>query len=340
MMTQLSRNQKTKKKINNHLLKLKIMRFRNIFWGVILIFIGILFTLQNLGMLHFDWVSLWRLWPVFLVLWGVSIIPVKDFIKVLLVLVVLAGSMFFIINRTEFRDGSHPIEWFSNHDWDEWEDDYDDSGSSSKRYTTQTFDIPYNDSAKYVTLNMEAAAGKFTIDDTSVSLIDFNRRGNSAEYSYFITSSDSSSNINIEMESASVNFGKKHKNTVTIDMNNLPIWDINLDAGAAAIDFDFSDFKIRSLDVEGGAASINLVLGDEYDETNVTLESGASSVVIKVPESSGCKLSLESVLSSKELMGFEKLDRGEYETPNFDEAANKVYIDAEAAVSSFTIIRY
>jgi len=312
------------------------MKFRNIFWGVILIFAGVLFILQNLNIVYFDWVSMWRLWPVFLVLWGVSIIPVNDWIKVILVLAVLGASLTFMVNRTEYYDDSRSFDFFSHHDYDRWDDD----DESDYKYTTQTFNIPYDDSSSYVDLYMDAAAGKFVIDDTTNDLLYFDRKGNSAEYSYILKTSDSTSDINIEMESTSINLGKNNRNTVNISLNKMPVWDIDLEAGAAKIDFDLKKYKVRRLDIEGGATSINIVLGDLYNTSDINLSAGASEIVINVPKSSGCKLSLESVLSGKSLKGFEKTDRGEYITSNFDEATNKVFIDAEAAVSSFTIIRY
>lgn len=315
------------------------MKFRNIFWGVILIFAGVLFILQNLGLVHFDWIAMWRLWPVILVLWGVSIIPVKDWIKVVLVLLILGGSVSFMLNKTVAWDNNqHSTEWFDDEDFDKiFDDDFDDDNRS---YSTQTFNIPYEDSAKTIELRLEAAAGKFTILDTANNLINFMRKGNSSEYSYILKSTDSISVIDIEMENASVNFGKNLKNTVNIALNDYPIWDIDLEAGAAAINFDLKQFKINKIDIEGGAASIKIEIGDKLKETHLNIEAGASEIVIKIPEESGCKLELESVFSSKKIKGFEKTDHGKYHTANFDEAINKVYIDAESAVSSFTIIRY
>ena len=315
------------------------MKFRNIFWGVILIFAGVLFILQNLGLVHFNWVAMWRLWPVILVLWGVSIIPVKDWIKVVLVLLILGGSVSFMLNKTvDWNNNKHNTEWIDDEELDKFfDEDYDED---NRHYSTQTFNIPYEDSSRFVNLKLEAAAGKFVISDTANNLINFLRKGNSAEYSYILKSTDSNAVIDIEMENASVNFGKNHKNTVNIDLNNYPIWNIDLEAGAAAVDFDLKQFKVNILNIEGGAASVKIMLGDKYEETHVNINAGASEIVIKIPEESGCILDLESVFSSKKIKGFEKTDHGKYSTANFDDAVNKVYIDAEAAVSSFTIIRY
>lgn len=315
------------------------MKFRNIFWGVILIFAGVLFILQNLGMVHFNWMAMWRLWPVILVLWGVTIIPIKDWVKIILVLLILAGSLSFMLNKTVAWDNHKTQnEWFDN---DFFEDSFDNDFDDNKRnYSTQTFNIPYEDSSRYVELRLEAAAGSFKISEDADKLISFKRKGNSSEYSYILKSIDSNSVIDIEMENASINLGKNNTNNVNIALNDIPIWDIGIEAGAAAVDFDLKQFKIRNIDIEGGAASIKIILGDKYDETHLNIEAGASSIIIKIPEESGCKLNLESVFSSKKIKDFEKTDHGKYRTANFDEAVNKVYIDAEAAISSFTIIRY
>ena len=52
------------------------MKYKPLFWGLILIAIGMLFILGNLGIVHFSWFSFWRLWPVILLFWGITILPV------------------------------------------------------------------------------------------------------------------------------------------------------------------------------------------------------------------------------------------------------------------------
>ena len=46
---------------------------RNLFWGVTLVLIGVLILLDNLGFVDFGDV-IGRIWPLFLVLWGLSIL--------------------------------------------------------------------------------------------------------------------------------------------------------------------------------------------------------------------------------------------------------------------------
>jgi hypothetical protein len=302
------------------------MKYRNIFWGVILILIGILFTLENLNLIYFNIRELWRLWPVVLILWGISILPADKWIRLGLVLLVLAGSVFFMLDQT--------VEWendrMDNVEWPE-------IGNNTYH---QDFDITNEDSAEFVTLNLDASAGSFRLNDTSVSLLHFSQNSSGIQYKYFVKKTDERVKINIEPSNSHIRLNKKSESKVKINLNTAPLWNINLDAGAAAIKFDLSSFKIRKLNVEVGAASVKLKLGDLYPETKVNIEAGASEIVLEIPKESGCDMEASALFSGKTIKGFDKIDHGHYQTPNFNTAANKIYVEMNAAVSSYTIIRY
>ena len=299
------------------------MKFRNIFWGIILILIGILFTLENLNIIDFDWYNLWRLWPVVLVLWGVSILPVKNIIKIVLVILVLAGSIFYMMDRT--------VEWRNR--------DYNITYKHDSKPVNQEFTIPYEDSVTTATLDMEVAASSFVLNDESFDLLDFEKRGSIIDYKYSVKQTDSSVDVDIYIEDEVVLKSNSH-NRINMSLNPHPVWDLHFEIGAADVDLDFSGIKISDLDIEGGAAAIKIKLGNKYPETNVNIETGASAIKVKVPEESGCDLNITSVLSGKSISGFEKIDHGHYRTANFDTAENKIYLVVETAVSSYSIIRY
>jgi hypothetical protein len=42
---------------------------KNIFVGIVIILAGVLFLLHNLGYIHG---SVWRYWPVLLIIWGIK----------------------------------------------------------------------------------------------------------------------------------------------------------------------------------------------------------------------------------------------------------------------------
>lgn len=307
------------------------MKFRNIFWGVVLIFLGVLFILQNLGLIHFNWTYLWRLWPVILVLWGVSILPAHNLIKAGLTLLVLGATVFFMVDQT--------VEWDthrgSGHNWniEEW---YDTDESMP---IDQSFIIPYEDSVGKASLELDVAAGAFIIEGTTDDLLDFHKRGTKAKYTKLVNQTEDKVEIKISRDDVNIVRGNS-KHNVDISLNQEPVWDINLDVGAAALDFDLSDFKVSGLDLDGGAAAFEIRFGDKYHETYVNIDAGASSIELKIPESSGCDLKISTVLSGRSIHGFEKLEHGHYQTDNFAEAENKIYIEVDAAVSSYSITRY
>ena len=135
-------------------------------------------------------------------------------------------------------------------------------------------------------------------------------------------------------------FGDDYKNTVDIALNSKPIWDMNFDVGAASMDFDLTEFKTKNVSVDMGAAAINIKLGDLFPETKLSVDAGASDINIFVPIGSGCKIVTDGALSSKHFNEFKKIDSDNFETENFKEALNKVYIDIECGVSSISVERY
>ncbi|HSW68012.1 MAG TPA: DUF5668 domain-containing protein, partial [Bacteroidales bacterium] len=72
------------------------MNYKKIFWGVTFIVFGLAVILRNLGFIHFEWYQFWRLWPILLVLWGISMLPVKGFIKLIISFVVIAGGIYLV----------------------------------------------------------------------------------------------------------------------------------------------------------------------------------------------------------------------------------------------------
>lgn len=306
------------------------MKFRNIFWGVILIFVGVLFILQNLQLIHFDWMNLWRLWPVILVLWGVSILPANSWIKLVLTLLILGASIFFMVDQTsQWDDYQSRTEW-----WNDWD-------RKDKTTIDQYFDVPFEDSVSEATLSLDAAAGSFLINQTTDQLLEFDKRGSWNSYSYLVKKLDGKTEIMIEPESNNIRIRKgKNKNDINISLNDFPVWEINMDVGASAMDIDLTPYKVKTLDIDGGAAAFEIRLGDKYPETHVNIDAGASSIEIKIPETSGCDLQTSSVLSGRDINGFKKIDHGHYKTDNFGDASHKIFINIDAAVSSYSITRY
>ncbi|MDO9510542.1 MAG: DUF5668 domain-containing protein [Bacteroidales bacterium] len=309
------------------------MSYKNAFWGVLLLTVGVLFALRNFDIISFNWRTVVDLWPLLLVLWGVSMLPFKPGIKLLVSAAIGITAVVLVIALPK------PAYDFG---WGNWHNDiYIDDDSSDSRYVPRDQDLSeeFDPAVKMVILDIDAAAGTFNLKDTTADLVKFESHGNVG--SYHMTSYDNQEGrrIKISMEDVRIKSGRV-KNEAFLKLNPSPEYEMNISAGASKLDFDLSAFKIRRLDVEGGASKFDLRIGDLVDTLNINLEMGVSSIDIYIPKSVGCQLKSESVLSSRHLPELNRISEGLYQTSDFSGTTKKVFIKIESAVSSFSIKRY
>ena len=309
------------------------MSYRKIFWGLLLVLIGILFILKNTGVLFFSWHTIWQLWPVILILWGISLIPVKDWIKLVLSLVTVLIT-FVAVQQWAPKD---------NHKWHfGWNDDRntdriadEDNATSYNNIMSEDFDSL----TKYAELKLNIGVGNFKITDTTNRLIEVKHDNNNANYSMTAKTEDSVSVIDLSLEKGEFKDGNI-TNNVEMKLNPNPIWDMELNVGAAEVKFDLTAFKTRDLKIQGGASDIDLKIAALLPETNVKIEAGAASIIVRVPESAGCEIISNTFLASKDFKGFTKMGNQRYQTPGYDSSTNKIKINLQAGVARVDVVRY
>lgn len=311
------------------------MKFKHIFWPLILIALGLLILLSNLGYVDSGWRILWNLWPLILIFWGIAVLPVRDLYKIIAVIVLLAFTVTFynrIADRTPW--------WGFQHGWQRhynWNDDENDNSQSN--YSEQDLSVAPDTITKRAVLDLDAAAGSFTIEGVTSDFLSFKKTGDIGNYS--LTSSDTMGvkRINLTMEKEHVST-TVHSNKVDIRLNERPSWKLNFDIGAAEMNLDLTNYVIDTVSIDAGASSIKIKLGDKSPLTRVSLNAGASSIKVQVPEGTGCQINSESFLISRNFKGFDKKADRMYQTSNFNSSKKKIYITIETAVSSIEVERY
>jgi len=313
------------------------MKNKNVFWGVLLVVIGLLFIFNNLGWLNFSFRALFDLWPALLVVWGISILPIKGNLKTILSIAVVLIAI--LIGSTRSYDSPwtpsfHRYALFNNHA--HWNNNKSDDEKSDK-VSTYTFFEDYNTKIKSALLNMDIAAGKFRIEDSTNYLIDFNAENNLGHYTKEIMKNGNTTEIYVTLEEGHLHSGT-NKNRAHIMLNTSPLWSLKLDVGAADFIGDLRHYKVEKVEIDGGVSSIRLKIGKKQQKTNIDIEAGASSVKVYIPKLAGCEVTSNTVLSELGLKGFIK-DGDVYRTPDFNSKRQKVYISLDAAISSLNIIR-
>ncbi len=113
---------------------------------------------------------------------------------------------------------------------------------------------------------------------------------------------------------------------------------LDVDSGASDTVLDLNDLKITELNVDTGASSTEINLPMNAGFTRVHVDSGAASIVIRVPEQVSARITVESSLAGINIDSrrFPRAGRA-YESPDFEQAANKAEILVKTGVGSLDI---
>ena len=300
------------------------MKASNIIWGLILVFVGAIFLLENFDVIDFNWGVIWRFWPLYLIIWGVHLISKRNLIITgALTLVSLA-----LITYKGVTTESKPF-FINIVDDEEWENN-----------EVRHYDEDYSDSVQYAKLELSGGANKFEIDQTTSKLFSAEAKGSRG---YFVRKIFKDSTANVE-------FGIKGGKGIRLDndglgeakikLNTLPVWDVEVKMGAGEVDFDLRKFKVNKLSLKGGAAEFDVKLGEPVTSTELLSETGMASVTIHVPKNVGCQIKCSSGLSSNDFDGFTSVSKDLYQTANFDASPKKIYLVLKGGLSDLKVKRY
>ncbi|MEN5233304.1 LiaI-LiaF-like domain-containing protein [Sphingobacterium faecium] len=313
------------------------MDAKRITTGIIFLFIGIILLLSKMDIIDFNWFEVFRYWPLLIILVGVNIlVPKKD-----IGYIISIGTTCVILSIFTYIGITTPNQSFlsrimeNNHvDIDMDEEDF--KGTSNFVSSKNSGNITH------ATANIDLGATQIKLKDTTESNL-FEATNNSNKY-FLSLNSDSKEGQPITLNlSGKTKKGINSKgNTTLIKLNKNIIWDLNLDVGAADIQGDLSNFKLRNLTIDAGASNLDLKLGYPQINSNINIDAGASSIQIAIPRDAACQIITEMALSSVNaddsfIKGNEK---GTLTSPNFDKAKNKFQIAIDGGITSVSITRY
>lgn len=306
------------------------MKTSNIFWGIFFLSIGALLLLGNYTDFSFTWNAAWKFWPVVLVLIGLSIL-VKNQIGKL----IIGGAAGLVLAFTIYASFSATSNIFHNNF------SFDFDGDDNSVLDTSYFYQDFSDSIKSATFNFDGGAGEFKLLIPTEKLIEINAYGSEGRYSLKRNDEAGHTNISFDMKETKLKVGKqKYKNNVELSLNTKPVWDLNFDVGAASLDLDLTQYKIGKMEVDMGAASLNVKFGNLSDVTRFSIDAGASDIDILIPDSVGCEINSDAALSRRNYEGFVKIGKDLYRTVDFDKYPKKIFIDINCGVSSIDVKRY
>lgn len=286
---------------------------RRIWRGVILILVGGLLLMGNLGFISRDlWSILFQIWPVILVALGLTMLLNNSrwaFVGPL----VLVGVILYVAlaPSVPFRYSHHMgMGWYGL--------------QHSSVYTK-----PWDASIKSGELQVELGVGDVTLFGSEQQLLSSNishhmharpiwtweQRGDRAV-------------VRLKGSRTRSRFMGDGGYEGSIQLGSTIPWDGNLHMGVGSLNGDFRNVLLRKLDVEVGVGSIDITLPDKGIRGNVAIDGGVTSVNLRAPQGIGVRIRLASPVGVKNLeqAGLKKTDQY-WISDNYD-----------AAVSAYDIV--
>lgn len=298
------------------------MNANRIFWGLIFISAGVFWLLGNLGIISGDyWAEVWRLWPLLLVLWGISLLIGKDSrfgavfsgISVIIIIAAILGFGWLYNNQK-----------ILNH-------------NSSTSNISETLEASTKDGQ----LNLKFGAAKMNIGSGTDKFIE----GSAETFSGIeINRSASGATQKVEIDqvgNSPVFWGGKTKNEINLKLNDMIPYALKIDTGASDFDLDFSSVEVSSLVINGGATNGDIRLSNKAKQAGVNISSGASSFAIKIPNGVAIKVENKSGLSNINAKDLSLSKDGDtWKSPDYDSAEKRILITFSAGASSLDIQKY
>lgn len=296
-----------------------------LFWGTFLLCGGLLFLGVKSDFLSNDWSFIWDIWPVALILLGVTIIFKNTIMKPVLSIgfgaftAVIVFGIILDVSYDDFGDGYHR--------------DYSEN--------RKVLSADMEDQINFAQLTVSTGASKIVLRDETSELVKIDAKGFLSDYYLRKEISDSSAEIEVGLVDRDYNlFEHDGSNRLELKLNRDPEWSLFFNTGASDSYIDISNFLVRKVKLHTGASNTSFVIGDKLPLIDVKVNMGAAALKFKIPEDSGCRLEGNMVLFAKDLDGFEKIGDNYYSTPGYEEKENKINIYIEGGVSALDIIRY
>lgn len=252
---------------------------RGLSGAIILIIAGVVLLLQNLGIIHVDWLSLWRYWPVLLILIGLDVLlgrSIVGSVAVALLSVAVVGAILFVSTQDVSSDlgmvsvATHAIE--------------EDLGSAEA--LTVEVDLGAADAQISALADDQlAASGELRINERLQPQITYHVEGGRG----YLTIGEG------EREAYAI--GPGFTGALTLALNSRVPLDLTLRVGAGDLTLDLSALTLHSLTVEGGVGDITLIL-PSHGIFSADLRAGVGSFDVTVPSELSALVEMDKGLGS------------------------------------------
>jgi len=285
---------------------------------VILISLGVIFLLNNMGVIELNaWDVIMRFWPILLIAIGLDILIGRRSawgaaIAVVVVLAILAGGIVFFDNQSQWT------------------------------YESENFEIPLGN-VEVATVSLDPVLGYLLIDElpkkSKVLLQGEVRPFSGEEFGKNVDFSGTRATIALRTEGVIVApfFG---------GWSNQPSWDLSLhpdvftylivDFGVGKAELDLQDLQIGEIHVEQGIGQM-IVLLPSTDNMDINLDGGIGEIQVVIPEDVGVRFRAGVGIGNVLVPSDYTRDGDFYLSPGYAAAENQIEMVIDLGIGSVQV---
>jgi hypothetical protein len=301
------------------------MKFGRLIWGIIILLIGVAFLGINFGWWDNSiWNSIFDLWPLILVIIGISIIfGENNHVGLLLLLIIAIAGILYVSDYKNVRKriGIEKNESLVSQNF-----------STDLPMATKNAQVAINFGAGNITINSNREANKLY---TGSFLSPFNLKTTASQSDdiYKVSFSENTPNFNF--------FNSRNRHEFVLNLNESINYELKIDSGASKLNLNLGSLKINKIDLNTGASAGEIKIGKNVERVDVSIGTGASKTAIFIPRDYAISVESDSALVSNnyDKIGLKK-DGKIWKSENFSTNTKQVIIKISAGASTINIEQY
>ncbi len=294
---------------------------------LILITVGVLLLLNQMGRLPWSvWGTLWRFWPVALILIGLEIIvkgsrsPVVYIIGLLIAILVLGGVIGYAIYQGGQPAGPRRVTG-SDTVLESRQDA--DHGDITIKFGVGKLEIgALSDSPNFVEGKIEYGQFAFKAEEdfgVSNGRAVFSLKAQSVSIPFWVPSGDVSDYWNIRFTP------------------RIPL-EMHVDTGVGKVAMDLSDLKVTKLDLETGVGETIITFPAAAGLTSASIDTGIGGVTVRIPDGVGARVHVSQGIGSVRVDSKRFTRSGDdYTSTDYHTAENRLDLEIDGGIGSITI---
>ena len=297
-------------------------RAPSLIWPLVLITLGVLFLLQNLGYLPWAfWSVAWRFWPVILILVGIQLFfgrrpwVAAGLVVVVLVLSVLAALWLSYGPSTLFEPGLAA--------------------------TQQTVAEDLNDLQR-ACVEVEIGAGRLDLgslpgDSEQLAVARSNSDDERARITKSMRRRNGEATLRLESRGDWIILGGPAP-VWQVKLSPIIPMDLDVKTGAGESEMNLTELHVQRLTAETGVGRSTIRLPAEAGQAQATIQAGVGELVVVVPQGVEARIRVHGGLSSTVVDESRFHRAGDYYvSPGYDSAENRVDLRIQAGVGSIRV---